>query len=144
MKNAKKACKISVKHFSFVKNEKIFKKPLLFFKNRVIIARSHRGIVQLVEHQSPKLGVVGSSPSAPAKWNSSRFSNRMVWTSTTISIFCLVFQGFSANYPVSSFGHNLKIRKKQSKKLGKPYKIKPKCPILFRHFLLILRRTSVF
>ena len=43
----------------------------------------------------------------------------MVWTSTTISIFCLVFQGFSANYPVSSFGHNLKIRKKQSKKLGK-------------------------
>ncbi len=28
---------------------------------------SHRGIVQSVEHQSPKLGVVGSSPSAPAK-----------------------------------------------------------------------------
>ena len=74
MKNAKKACKISVKHFSFVKNEKIFKKPLLFFKNRVIIARSHRGIVQLVEHQSPKLGVVGSSPSAPAKKKAIRVS----------------------------------------------------------------------
>ena len=27
----------------------------------------YRGIVQSVEHQSPKLGVVGSSPSAPAK-----------------------------------------------------------------------------
>ena len=27
----------------------------------------NRGIVQSVEHQSPKLGVVGSSPSAPAK-----------------------------------------------------------------------------
>ena len=26
-----------------------------------------RGIVQLVEHQSPKLGVAGSSPSAPVK-----------------------------------------------------------------------------
>ncbi len=40
---------------------------MLFFKKHAIISRSHRGIVQLVEHQSPKLGVVGSSPSAPAK-----------------------------------------------------------------------------
>ena len=40
---------------------------MLFSKKRVIISRSHRGIVQSVEHQSPKLGVVGSSPSAPAK-----------------------------------------------------------------------------
>ena len=30
-------------------------------------ASENRGIVQSVEHQSPKLGVVGSSPSAPAK-----------------------------------------------------------------------------
>ena len=29
--------------------------------------KEYRGIVQSVEHQSPKLGVVGSSPSAPAK-----------------------------------------------------------------------------
>ena len=27
----------------------------------------HRGVVQSVEHQSPKLGVQGSSPCAPAK-----------------------------------------------------------------------------
>ena len=27
---------------------------------------SYRGLVQLVEHQSPKLGVGGSSPPAPA------------------------------------------------------------------------------
>ena len=33
--------------------------------NTVVVR--HRGIVQSVEHQSPKLGVVGSSPSAPAK-----------------------------------------------------------------------------
>ena len=33
----------------------------------VIISLLYRGIVQSVEHQSPKLGVVGSSPPAPAK-----------------------------------------------------------------------------
>ena len=27
----------------------------------------HRGIAQLVEHRSPKPGVVGSNPAAPAK-----------------------------------------------------------------------------
>ena len=32
----------------------------------------HRGVVQSVEHQSPKLGVVGSSPSAPAKKSKSK------------------------------------------------------------------------
>ena len=32
-----------------------------------IISLLYRGIVQSVEHQSPKLGVVGSSPPAPAK-----------------------------------------------------------------------------
>ena len=31
------------------------------------MVHQYRGIVQLVEHQSPKLGVVGSSPPAPAK-----------------------------------------------------------------------------
>ena len=31
-----------------------------------------RGIVQLVEHQSPKLGVAGSSPSAPVKKSKSQ------------------------------------------------------------------------
>ena len=58
--------KIAVKKRFFDKNKKIFEKLLLFLKNRAIIARSHRGIVQLVEHQSPKLGVQGSSPCAPA------------------------------------------------------------------------------
>ena len=37
----------------------------------------YRGIVQSVEHQSPKLGVVGSSPSAPAKKKADFESNRL-------------------------------------------------------------------
>ena len=40
---------------------------LHFFSIYGIILSVLRGIVQSVEHQSPKLGVVGSSPSAPAK-----------------------------------------------------------------------------
>ena len=36
-------------------------------KYDILFEYINRGIVQLVEHQSPKLGVVGSSPSAPAK-----------------------------------------------------------------------------
>ena len=32
----------------------------------------HRGVVQSVEHQSPKPRVVGSSPSAPAKKSKSK------------------------------------------------------------------------
>ena len=36
----------------------------LFFS---IILKVFRGVVQSVEHQSPKLGVQGSSPCAPAK-----------------------------------------------------------------------------
>lgn len=35
------------------------------------IFRSYRGIAQLVEHWSPKPGVVGSSPATPAKFNES-------------------------------------------------------------------------
>ena len=31
------------------------------------VSIKYRGVVQLVEHQSPKLGVQGSSPCAPAK-----------------------------------------------------------------------------
>ena len=41
--------------------EKIYKK----IKNHVIISEV-RGVAQLVEHWSPKPGVVGSSPAAPA------------------------------------------------------------------------------
>ena len=33
--------------------------------NRIV--KTNRGVVQSVEHQSPKLGVQGSSPCAPAK-----------------------------------------------------------------------------
>ena len=44
-------------------------------KSCVIIATLYRGIVQSVEHQSPKLGVVGSSPSAPAKKKADCVSN---------------------------------------------------------------------
>ena len=40
---------------------------LLFFSIYGIILSVLRGIVQSVEHQSPKLGVVGSNPPAPAK-----------------------------------------------------------------------------
>ena len=40
----------------------------------IILWYEYRGIVQSVEHQSPKLGVVGSSPSAPAKKKAIRVS----------------------------------------------------------------------
>ena len=40
----------------------------------VTAKNEYRGIVQSVEHQSPKLGVVGSSPSAPAKKKAIRVS----------------------------------------------------------------------
>ena len=33
--------------------------------NRIV--KTNRGVVQSVEHQSPKLGVQGSSPCAPAR-----------------------------------------------------------------------------
>ena len=49
------------------KTKKILKKGLQKRKVCVIIPLLFRGIVQSVEHQSPKLGVVGSSPPAPAK-----------------------------------------------------------------------------
>ena len=32
-----------------------------------LVVKTNRGVVQSVEHQSPKLGVQGSSPCAPAK-----------------------------------------------------------------------------
>ena len=51
-----------------------FISPLQNKKSYDIIARSQRGIVQSVEHQSPKLGVVGSSPPAPAKKKAIRVS----------------------------------------------------------------------
>ena len=55
--------------FFFKTFEKTFQKDLIFAKECAIIPKStkYRGIVQSVEHQSPKLSVVGSSPSAPAK-----------------------------------------------------------------------------
>ena len=51
-----------------------FKKVLHFAKLCVIMSLVHRGIVQSVEHQSPKLGVVGSSPSAPVEKKAIRVS----------------------------------------------------------------------
>ena len=43
----------------------------------VIILLVHRGVVQLVERQSPKLHVQGSSPCAPAKKKADCESNRL-------------------------------------------------------------------
>ena len=59
----------------FIKKDIFFKKLLQnsfccgIIHNVVDVTakNEYRGIVQSVEHQSPKLGVVGSSPSAPAK-----------------------------------------------------------------------------
>ena len=41
-----------------------------------LVVKTNRGVVQSVEHQSPKLGVQGSSPCAPAK-KSSFFGTRI-------------------------------------------------------------------
>ena len=51
----------------FAAKEIFLKKGLQIAARCVIIPLLFRGIVQSVEHQSPKLGVVGSSPPAPAK-----------------------------------------------------------------------------
>ena len=44
----------------------------------------NRGIVQSVEHQSPKLGVVGSNPPAPAKKKADCESNLLFSTKSAV------------------------------------------------------------